>query len=89
MVRTAPPKKQEEEIVPACLVTIKRTIELQGETAHYTVNVDQKTVMLKLEKAHGNMFDTLLLKTDQIDGMIRELSAIKRKLGSISTVEAW
>lgn len=83
------PQKQEEEIVPACLVTIKRTIELQGETAYYTVNVDQKTVKLKLEKAQGNIFDTLLLNTDQIDSLIKELSAIKRKLGSISMVEAW
>ena len=85
----APPKKQEEEIIPACLVTVNRTIELQGATAKYALNIDKKSVMVKLENAQGNVFDTLLLNVESLGTFINELQAIQRKIVTFDTVEAW
>lgn len=91
----APPKKQEEECVPACLVTINRTIELQGATAKYVLNVEQKTINVKPENER-RMFESLELNVDELDTFIegldtfiKELQAIQRKIGTVSTIEAW
>ena len=81
-------RKKEAPIIPACLAVMARRYELHGETADYEVDMVIGSITLKLNREAAE-HSTLLLKAEELEGLIAELSAIKRKVQAGNPVEVW
>lgn len=77
-------RKAQEEPEEACLMVASRTIRLTGLVSTYEVNENAGTVTII--RPDGNGFD---LKLDELDDMIKELSAIRRHTKTTTPMEAW
>jgi len=80
--------EKEEPIIPACLAVMARRYELNGEVAGYDVDMVNGDIVLKLNR-DGAEYGTLTLKADELEGLIKELSAINRKMQAGNQLEVW
>ena len=68
------------------LLVMDRTVRLSGDTADYEINCSERTVK-RYPKESGI---ALTIDLDKLPTMIAELSAINRKLGTLTvTTEMW
>ena len=82
--REAPPIVKEEEFIPASLVLESRVFNLVGAAAKY--RVDDKIGTVQITVPDGTQME---LKFEDVDNMIKELQAIRRKVCASTPMEAW